>query len=309
MWWHPFKRMLHLMPITTAYGLGTILARLVASLPLPLKKAMERAAAIVLGPDATQADTRAAAREGMFCFLMNEIEVLLFPRFSAADMDTIIPVEGRNHLDAALAQGNGAILLICHFGANQMLMPGIGFRGYTLYQVSAPATILNERLPETRPQWLKRTRELRREHEQALPVHHVNGLGNLVEALECLKLGHTLAIAGDGGSFSEPVTIPFFGRTAHFPAGAVKIGLRFNSPILPVFIIRQPSGFNRMIIEPPLASIRECTTKKSAAVTAGVQEFAKRIEQYARAHPGHYLRHLAFREHMASVDTIPFWAD
>jgi lauroyl/myristoyl acyltransferase len=89
----------------------------------------------------------------------------------------------------------------------------------------------------------------------------------------------------------------------------MKIGLRFNSPILPVFIIREPSGLNRMVIEPPLTAIPESTTDKNAAVTAGVQEFARLIERYARAHPGHYLRHLAFREHMASVDTVPFWAD
>lgn len=305
-WWHPFRAMLQRLPVRTAYAAGRVLARAAALLPLPLARAMGRAAIPVLGP---AAPTRAAVREGMFCFLMNEIETLLFPRLAAGDMDFAAPVEGLALLDAALAGGKGAVLLLSHFGANQMVMPALGFRGYRLHQVSAPATALNERLPESRPGWVLRTRELRWEHEQALPAVHINGLGNLARALDCLRRGEVLAIAGDGGHFSTPVRVPFLGREAHFPAGAMLLARRTGSPVLPVFVLRDASGRNTVIIEPPLETIHAPAPSREAAAEAGVRDFAARLENRVRAHPGHYLRHLAFRERMARVDKTPFWAD
>jgi len=308
-WWHPFKALLHRLPVRAGYGIGRAVARTAALLPLPLARSMERASAPVLGPGAPSGLRRAAVREGMFCFLMNEVETLLFPRLTAEDMDFAAPVEGLARLDAALGDGKGAILLLSHFGANQMVMPALGFRGYRLNQVSAPATVLNERLPEHRPAWVLRTRELRWEHERALPAAHINGLGNLAEALGCLRRGEVLAIAGDGGHFSAPVRVPFLGREANFPAGAMLLARRTGSPVLPAFVLRAASGRNTVIIEPPLETIHAPAPSKEAAAEAGVREFAARLEERVRAHPGHYLRHLAFREHMAQVDPTPFWAD
>lgn len=308
-WWHPFKALLHHLPVRSAYGLGRAIARSAAQLPLPLRCAMERAALPILGPGASPALCREAAREGMFCFLMNEIETLLFPRLTVRDMDFAAPVQGLPLLDAALAHGRGAVLLLSHFGANQMVMPALGFRGYRLNQVSAPATALNDRLPENRPAWVRRTRELRWEHERTLPAAYINGLGNLAGALDCLRRGEILAIAGDGGHFSTAVRAPFLGREAHFPAGAILLARRTGSPVLPVFVLRSPGGGNTVIIEPPLENIHTPDSSKDAAAEAGVYEFAARLERRVRSRPGHYLRHLAFRDHMAQVDSVPFWAD
>jgi KDO2-lipid IV(A) lauroyltransferase len=308
-WWHPFKALLQRLPVRAAYGAGRAIARTTALLPLPLARDMERAAIPALGAGADPALRRTAAREGMFCFLMNEIETLLFPCLDAEDMDFAAPVKGLALLDQALADGKGTILLLSHFGANQMVMPALGFRGYRLNQVSAPATTLNDRLPEDRPGWVRRTRVLRWEHERTLPVTHINGLGNLAAALDCLRRGEVLAIAGDGGHSSAPVRVPFLGREAHFPAGAMLLARRTGSPVLPVFVLREASGRNIVIIEPPLETLHTPAPSKEAAAEAGVREFAARLEQRVRAHPGHYLRHLAFREHMAQVDAVPFWAD
>jgi KDO2-lipid IV(A) lauroyltransferase len=308
-WWHPFRRLLHRLPVAKTYGLGAMLARAVSRLPLPLFRAMARSAGTVLGPTASPRTRRRTARQGMFCFMMNEIETLIFPRLTADDMDFAAPVAGLDRLDDALARGTGVILLLSHFGANQMVMPAIGFRGYALHQVSAPATVLNDTLPEDRPPWIKRTREMRWEFERRLPVTHINGLGNTAKILQCLQQGRILAIAGDGGRFTAPVQVPFLGRLANFPAGPMLLARRTGSPVLPVFVIREPSGRNTVIIEPPVEAVHAPGQSKAEAVEAGVREFVSRLEQRVRAHPGHYLRHLAFREHMAPVDMIPFWTD
>ena len=64
--------------------------------------------------------------------------------------------------------------MIGHFGANQMIMPALGHRGYPIHQLSAPPTVWADILPErANPLWRQKL-ELRWQLEQGLPVTHIN---------------------------------------------------------------------------------------------------------------------------------------
>lgn len=83
-------------------------------------------------------DEEAILRDAVELAMFNELEVLRYPSLDARSIDETCRVEGREHLDAALAQGKGAIVLIGHLGANQVVMPALGHRGYRMSQLSAP---------------------------------------------------------------------------------------------------------------------------------------------------------------------------
>ena len=105
----------------------------------------------------------------------NDVEVLRYPNLNPQTIQGTCVVEGREHLDEALKAGKGAIVLIGHFGANQMIMPALGHLGYPMSQLSAPPTVWADLLRETRttPLW-ERVLERRWELEQRLPVQHIN---------------------------------------------------------------------------------------------------------------------------------------
>ncbi|MDD9973489.1 MAG: lipid A biosynthesis acyltransferase, partial [Candidatus Poribacteria bacterium] len=57
--------------------------------------------------------------------------------------------------------------------------------------------------------------------------------------------------------------------------------------ILPTFIIRQPDGSHRAIIEPPLALKRTDTKEKDLVINT--QRFTKIIESYIRQYPAQWI--------------------
>ena len=74
------------------------------------------------------------------------------------------------------------------------------------------------------------------------------GTSELLSAAKALKKGKILGFladqdAGPGGAFIE-----FLGRTASTPMGAAVFAKKFNSPVVPAFIIRQPDGRHKVEI-------------------------------------------------------------
>ena len=97
-----------------------------------------------------------------------------YPHYSPEEMDAVCEVTGLEHLDAALSRGKGAIVLIGHLGANQMIMPALGHKGYAMNQLSAPPPVWADLLKDTRatPLWRK-VLERRWELEKRLDASQV----------------------------------------------------------------------------------------------------------------------------------------
>jgi phosphatidylinositol dimannoside acyltransferase len=306
--WGPARWTLLRLPLPAALAAGRGLGRVLARLPTGGRAAMERAARIVLGPEASPTAIRSAARRGIFNLVMNETEALLFPRLTPHNLSHCLEIEGLDRLDAALAQGRGALLLVAHFGANQMVMAAVGHSGRRLCQISAPAMALDEKMPGRRSALFRAALKKRWEHEQSLPVTHINVFGPLTRALDCLRTGGILGVAVDGGHGANHVAVPFLGRTARFNIGALELAAHARCPVLPVFVIRGRDGRNTMVVEPPLPGAADGGLPRKAAAEALLRAYVPILERRVRQHPCHYLRFLAFRELMARAGEEPFFA-
>ncbi|MEK7774187.1 MAG: lysophospholipid acyltransferase family protein, partial [Deltaproteobacteria bacterium] len=178
----------------------------------------------------------------------------------------------------------------------------IGYRGYSMSQVSAPPTVWGEKLPGKKGAMWKRGLEIRWKHELSLPVKHINVFGTMKEVFLCLKRNEVLGIAMDGGGGKKRVATDFLGRRAFFSTGAMEIAERTRCAVLPTFIVRGGGGGHRLIIEPPM----EISTGEDS-VERNTAAFVRRLDEYVRRHPCHYLGFLAFRRFMEENGDEPFF--
>ena len=310
-YWHPFKHLVQALPGEAALWLARTLGRAFGRVPNARVAGMAEAARYIPGVPDDPVARLGLARKALLEFCQTDLEVLLFPTLTPAITSRRVTIVGREHLDAALAAGRGAMLAFGHYGANQMIMAAIGHAGYRMCQLSAPATVLNDKLPEARSAAVRRTRELRWEHEQTLPVTHISIFGSLKEAFACLRAGDVLGVAVDGGGGEKRVAVPFLGRRASFPLGPMLLAGKTGCAVLPCFMERAADGHLTLRIEAalPLVPSEGHGAAAEAAATANTALMAERLSAAVVTHPSHYLYFLAFRLLMAAGGHETFFED
>ena len=305
-YWHPFKHLAQALPGRSAHILARGLGWLLGRVPNARLRGMAEAARLIPGVPQDAAARLSLARKALQEFCQTDIEVLLYPKLTPGRTARLVTIDGKSRLDGALAGGKGAMLAFGHYGANQMIMAAIGHAGYAMCQLSAPATVLNEKLPEARGSIVRRTRELRWQHEQTLPVTHINIFGSLKKAFACLRAGNVLGVAVDGGGGEKRAAVPFLGRQAYFSLGPMLLAGKTGCPVLPCFMERAADGRMTLRIEAPLDLVptKRDSDAEAAAMTALL---ADRLSRAIMVNPSHYLYFLAFRLHMAAGGHDPFF--
>ena len=257
-------------------------------------------------PKAEGAIIRDTYRAAMF----NEIEVLRYPDLNPGTIDGTCVIEGREHLDAALARGKGAIVLIGHFGANQMIMPALGHKGYPMNQLSAPPPVWADILRETRttPLWEK-VLDRRWALEKRLPVQHINVFKFLRPAFECLRDNQVLGLAFDGGGGQKHTQVKLVERDAWVSVQPIQLWRKTGATLLPTVVIRPPGErLHRVIIEPPL-EWRPVRGDRDEETRLNMQAYVDRFSAWVARHPDHYLQFMLHRRRVRATDIRPFFDD
>ncbi len=202
------------------------------------------------------------------------------------------PVEGLQHLDSALAQGKGAIVVITHFGYQRLIKDFLRMRGYKLWMVGGKSS---KRMKAERKQkkQLKKFSAFRKflydRLRIAVEVTEDRDLladFNIRPLVEVLKQNGILVLAGDGQYAVKLVNMKFLGRLYPFPAGFVQMAMVTGTPILPAFAVDGPEGFRiKGVIEKPLA-LEVGGGPEQVAIN--VQRFANVFESYVRRYPHLY---------------------
>ena len=202
------------------------------------------------------------------------VEFMQFPRLDRAQIQRYVTFEGVEHVEQALAEGKGAIILTGHFGNWELLAASI----------SATVAPLTPIVRELRSPRLNALVSRYREKAGYATIDRDTGIR---QALQCLRRNELLGIVADVDTTVSGVFVDFFGRRAYTPYSPVAIALKTGATILPTFIIRQPDGSHRAIIEPPLALKR--TDIKEKDLVINTQKFTKIIESYIRQYPTQWI--------------------
>jgi len=306
--YYPGQALLSRLPRSVLRQAARIGGDAVRSLSADMDEAMEELHAL-FGDRPLPRPAEDILRDAWRINMFNELEVLRYPHYSPEDMDAVCEVVGIEHLDAALSKGKGAIILIGHLGANQMIMPALGHKGYAMNQLSAPPPVWAEILKETRttPLW-RRVLERRWQLEQRLPVQHINVFRFLRPAYDCLLRNEVLGLAFDGGGGRRWTQVKLMERQANVSTQPLQLAAKTGASILPTRVRRIPGSHRHQVeIHAPLALKRRKVREEGFRVN--MQAFTDLFSTWVEDNPAEYLYFLLLRRRVRGSDVMPFFED
>jgi KDO2-lipid IV(A) lauroyltransferase len=156
----------------------------------------------------------------------------LYPR-----LPNLVPIEGKELLDKALARGKGAIVMTAHIGNWELGGARLAAEGYAVVPIYTPqrntggANGLIFGL---------------RASEAGLELVPSEGFG-LRKAFRALKERKILVFLQDLDARKEGVIVPFLGLPSSAAVGIVKMYRKFGAPVVPMVCLRNPDGVGHTI--------------------------------------------------------------
>lgn len=257
----------HPVSSVAARGLGRVVARLADERRAQVERNLRR-----VDPTLDGAALRRAVRETFESYARYYEESFRLPGTSPEDLDAGFSYEGYEHLEAALAAGNGAVLAMPHLG-------GWEWSGFWLTQVKGvPVTAVVEQLePPALFDWFA---ELRRSFG-----FEIVALGPAAGAAttRALKANHVLALLCDRDLTGGGPEVEFFGEKTTLPGGPATLALRTGAPILPAAIYFDGPDCRRGVVLPPLDTTRHGKLRDD--VQRVTQDLAVALEDLIRRAP------------------------
>lgn len=143
-------------------------------------------------------------------------------------LDDHLHVAGLDHLLDAHRAGRGVVLTTAHISNPEVAVKALAALGI-------PAVALVERLDD--PRHLEAVNAAR----AAVGIEFLTASQTgVASALRSLRDGGVVCILWDRDRQGGGACVPFFGRQARFPVGAIDLAIRADADVLPLYAVRRP---------------------------------------------------------------------
>jgi len=265
------------LPAPVALAVGRRLGDLTA-LALPRRRRVALANVAQAFPELSVTERRRVARRGWQHLGMTVIELArLLGRPLQATLGEMT-LDGLEHLQIAMAEHRGALMLSAHLGNWEYLSAAAHLTGYPLSIVVRP--LASPALDAVAARMRLKT-----------GVELIDKRGALRPVLEALRRRRMVGVLLDqNAARRESVFVPFFGHVASTSRSLALLSIRTGAPIVPIFTAREAPGRHRVVIEPPLPrptvndpeqAIVEMTARCNQIIEAAIR---KTPEQWLWAH-------------------------
>lgn len=266
-----FSGIIEILPPKIFRRAATPAFKLLIAILVPRRRIMKNLRA-AFGETYSEAAKKGLAKGVQENFVKNLVDC--FIQLNQPDhVRKIVTVRGIEHLDAALAKGNGVIALGAHIGNFVLVGSRLGVEGYsfhTLFRIpSEPRirTIVSNYLPP-------------RLHQRAIPSRPRRPA--VRQILGALKRNEIVFILGDNLKKGKVQTL-FFGQRVPSPRGPVSLALRSGAAVVPLYLIRNYQGRLELVIEPEITMERNGSL--GADITNNTRQIVGYLEKLIRRYP------------------------
>lgn len=206
-----------------------------------------------------------------FCFDVVEMGIAL--ESSDDEIRSLVPMAGREYLDAALEKGGGVILLSAHLGNFFLLGTRLAVEGYPIFVlINQPS---DSRFAELMDEYRLKVKQ---------PTIHARPRRDALKQVgEVLRRNEIALVIADEYRNRSGVSVPLFGGTVVARRGPASLALRTGAAVVPACVIRQPNDSLKLIIEPELELDR--SGKGRAEIIENTARMTAWLERTVRKYP------------------------
>lgn len=197
-------------------------------------------------------------------------EIAWFWGLKKSDFHKYFRIEGLSHYTNALKKNKGVLILTAHVGNWELMTAFSGMSGYPVNIIYRPLDFrpLDKFFVNLRTQFggdvIPKNRSMRR-------------------ILTTLKKGEAFAFLMDQNvDWYDGVFVEFFGRRACTNKGLALLALKTEAPVVPLFLVREGSGF-RVEVGPEVPLLK--TGDKTKDLETNTQQYNSIIEGMVRRYP------------------------
>lgn len=195
----------------------------------------------------------------------------------AAVLGELQSIEGTEHIERAMADGRGIIMLTAHLGNWEL--GGLFFATGDL-----PVNVLTKR------DGLEEVDRIRDSYRRRFNINTIV-LGDspfaALDVMGALRRGEIVAMLVDR-SAPEGVEVEFLGRRFVFPTGPIRLARRTGAPLMPGFVVREGEGY-RAVAESPIH-----LTPDGPDDAAAARAILRVFERYIRRYPDQWYNFVPF---------------
>lgn len=257
------------LPVRVSYAIAVFLADIFFVMSAKDRRVIIKNTRIVCGA-LPEREVIRISREVLRNFAKYLVDFFRFERIDDEYIKKMLEIKGREHIDAAIEGGRGAILLSAHIGNWELGGALIAALGYDISVVALPHSHrgIND--------FFRRQRGL-------VKMKAIEIGSALKGCYTALKNNGLLALLGDRDFTKNGQEAVFFGQKVSLPVGPAALSRRMGSAIVPCFLVRNPDDRFTMHVEKPIypdpSLGEEDDTGRLMGACAGI------IESYVKRFP------------------------
>jgi len=212
-------------------------------------------------------------RKSYQAFAQNLVEIACIPRINQRYLDKYVQVENRHYIAEAFARGKGVIFLIVHEGNWELSNIICAHSGFTFVLF-------------VRDQGFPRLNALLNHYRQKQGAKIIHKDAGLRELIEVLRNNYSIGMTTDQGGRKGQL-VNFLGKQASMSTGAIKLALKYDCAIIPVFYTRVKGPYTKVILDQVFTATHSGNAQND--LQQNLQRLISIYEKYMRAYPHEYL--------------------
>ena len=222
---------------------------------------------------ARAADVRVIVRRSLRNFFRACAEMVIAIESSDDERRAAIPLDGHEHLEAAITKGNGVIVLSAHLGNFFLVGTRLAVEGH-------PVHILINQPSDSR---FAKLLDDYRLQIRLCTIHARPRREALRELNSVLRRNGIVVMLADEFRKGNGIPTTLFGGTVFARRGPATLASRTGAAVVPACLVRQPDDSLRLVIEPELELVR--SGKGQGESEQNILRMTQWLEKTVRTYP------------------------